>query len=1211
MKQNSNTLFRQEWSFIIAFILFYSCSQNKEPLQKAAMKSDALVAPKVTVLAGLPDGGKPKVYYLDKTPKPLIILNPKTSVTHSFIDPITHNVIAPEAQGVGFFTNYNTEQGLALSSVSCGHCDKEGNLWFGTLGGGVSRYDGKSFTNFTADQGLGNNSIISITEDKSGNLWFATGGGVSRYDGKSFTNFTTKEGLVSNFVTGISEDKAGNLWFGTNGGVSRYDGKSLVNFTTAQGLANNSILSIAEDKAGNLWFGTDGGGVLRYDGKSFTSFTTKEWLVSNIVKGIAEDKARNLWFGTNGGVSRYDGKSFVNFTAKDGLANNNVLGIAEADAGNLWFATAGGATHYNGKSFVSFTTAQGLASNEVNNIVLDKSGNLWFGTNGGGVSRYDGKSIVSFTTAQGLVNNSVQSIKEDKEGNLWFGTDGGGVLRYDGKSFTSLNTASWLQNNSVVGIITEDKGGNLWFGGGNTGGGAARYDGKSFVIFTTAQGLANNNVQSITEDKAGNLWFCTFGGGISRFDGKSFTNFTTAQGLADNNVSGGAMVDKAGNLWFGSRIGGVSRYDGKSFTNYGAAQGLPKNPIYDVNEDKAGNLWFGSFGGGVSRFDGKTFLNFTRMDGVADNTVYCVITDRLGNIIVGTNLGFTVLKGFTASSNGGEAASIEPSNNLSNEALKKYKPIFEIYNQNSGYPVKDLNNYFGGNGAMVCDSKGIIWGGTADKLVRFDYSALKKSKVAPSVFIQSVKVDNEGISWYSLASNAGKEDSLAIINEEVTVFGSVLRDEARKEMRHKFRDVKFDSITKWYPVPQNLILPHDRNNITFEFGAREFARGNLVKYQYILEGSDKDWSPISNNTSANFDNIFEGTYTFKLKAQSPDGVWSEPIAYTFKVLPPWWRTWWMYTIYATLVIGLIILLVWWNSRRLIAQKKILEHKVSVATKQIREEKAKAEDALTELKSTQAQLIQSEKMASLGELTAGIAHEIQNPLNFVNNFSDVNKELIEELKEERNKEQGTRNEDRQKEIIRDLEVNEEKINYHGKRADSIVKGMLQHSRVSSGQKELTDINKLADEYLRLAYHGLQAKDKNFIAEIKTDFDPLIGKINIVPQNIGRVILNLISNAFYAVHEKAKQNIPGYAPTVIVKTKKIADKVLISVADNGKGIPKNITDKIFQPFFTTKPAGQGTGLGLSLAYDIIKAHGGDIKVETKEGEGSVFVIQLPVG
>ena len=278
---------------------------------------------------------------------------------------------------------------------------------------------------------------------------------------------------------------------------------------------------------------------------------------------------------------------------------------------------------------------------------------------------------------------------------------------------------------------------------------------------------------------------------------------------------------------------------------------------------------------------------------------------------------------------------------------------------------------------------------------------------------------------------------------------------------------------------------------------------------------------------------------------------------------------------------------------------------------LRQRNEKIENTLHQLRSTQTQLIQSEKMASLGELTAGIAHEIQNPLNFVNNFSEVNSELIAEMKEEIEK----GNLDQVKNIATDIGENEQKIKHHGKRADAIVKGMLQHSRSSTGVKEPADINALSDEYLRLSYQGLRAKNKSFNATMKTDFDNNVGKINIVPQEIGRVILNLINNAFYVVDEKKKAPQPpkggvGYEPTVTVTTKRINDKVLISVSDNGNGIPQKVLDKIFQPFFTTKPTGQGTGLGLSLSYDIVKAHGGEIKVVTKENEGTEFTIMLLV-
>ncbi len=276
-------------------------------------------------------------------------------------------------------------------------------------------------------------------------------------------------------------------------------------------------------------------------------------------------------------------------------------------------------------------------------------------------------------------------------------------------------------------------------------------------------------------------------------------------------------------------------------------------------------------------------------------------------------------------------------------------------------------------------------------------------------------------------------------------------------------------------------------------------------------------------------------------------------------------------------------------------------------RQLEQAKERVEATLGELRATQSQLIQSEKMASLGELTAGIAHEIQNPLNFVNNFSELNTELVDDLQ----KELAAGNMQTVEGIAKDIKENEQKINHHSKRADVIVKGMLAHSRTSGGQKELTDINALCDDYLRLAFHGFRAKDKTFSAKFETFLDPELPKVTVVTQDIGRVILNLINNAFYAVTEKAKQISVEYEPLVTVSTRTGNQKLEIEVRDNGMGISEAIKEKIFQPFFTTKPSGQGTGLGLSLSYEIVtKGHGGELKVDTKKGQGSAFIIQLPI-
>ena len=413
---------------------------------------------------------------------------------------------------------------------------------------------------------------------------------------------------------------------------------------------------------------------------------------------------------------------------------------------------------------------------------------------------------------------------------------------------------------------------------------------------------------------------------------------------------------------------------------------------------------------------------------------------------------------------------------------------------------------------------------------------------------------------------------------------------------------------------KEIHLSHDQNVFSFTFSSIDYSSDESKLFYYKLENYDKEWHQIDPNSQLYYFNIPPGNYT--LRVNSTNTMYGASIEKSLQltISPPWWKSWWAFALYA---IGIVMLAL--SIHRFLRARVIKQERERNRAHELAQAK-EIEKAYHALKNTQAQLIQSEKMASLGELTAGIAHEIQNPLNFINNFADVNAELIDELN------QGIENGDMEevKSISHNIKENEQKIIFHGKRADSIVKGMLQHSRASSGTKEPTDINALADEYLRLAYHGLRAKDKSFNATMKTDYDESIGLVNIIPQDIGRVILNLITNAFYAVSApKSPIGDFPYIPTVTVSTKQIhplsggrgseglGERIEISVSDNGPGIPPHVMDKIFQPFFTTKPTGQGTGLGLSLSYDIVKAHGGKLKVETKEGEGTTFIIQLPIG
>ena len=397
-------------------------------------------------------------------------------------------------------------------------------------------------------------------------------------------------------------------------------------------------------------------------------------------------------------------------------------------------------------------------------------------------------------------------------------------------------------------------------------------------------------------------------------------------------------------------------------------------------------------------------------------------------------------------------------------------------------------------------------------------------------------------------------------------------------------------------------LDHDQNAFFFSVACFDFYNYEANLLQFMLEGYDHGWrKDLLEGETPSYINVAPGEYTFRLRGANSLGVWDdEGISLKVIVSPPWWQTWWAYALYGLLLVGAVIALDRFQRKRL-----LMKERQRVQLKEL-EQAREIEKAYNQLKETQQQLIHSEKMASLGELTAGIAHEIQNPLNFVNNFAEVNSELIDELKEALKN--GDMNE--VEDLAKDINDNEKKIVHHGKRAEEIVRSMLQHSRGTEGKMEPTDINSLADEYLRLAYHGMRAKDKSFNSEMETDFGADIGKVMMVPQDIGRVLLNLITNAFHALNQRKQAAPNGYQPQLQVSTRKNNGKLEIRVKDNGTGIPESIRKKVFEPFFSTKGTGKGTGLGLSLSYDIItKGHSGTIDVVSEEGTGTEFIITLP--
>lgn len=818
---------------------------------------------------------------------------------------------------------------------------------------------------------------------------------------------------------------------------------------------------------------------------------------------------------------------------------------------------------------------------------------------------FDGKTVSKFQTevdqlikeSGGLLYNAIPF-----EGNYILSNTGEGIIIMNpkGKILRKINSNQGLPSDVVTGIYLDQSKG-LW---ATTEDGIARIEINSPIqIFGKEHGI-NSRVVSIT--KRANDFFIGTSAGLLQFEEEN-QNFQSVPNVAGNQIFGLVSEGKdliiSGNRLQLYRDEKVYNLDGPNDGSKPSFLKIPKNhPNLLLTGTSTGLLVYRR---GISKeypweYQYKvpnigriSFMIFEGKEGTiflgGGNSIYTLTIEE--NQLETDNSKSIKSKSFEFSTSDAYAFIDEEFYISTVEGVKKFSEKDSLFVNTDDFINihKDLYD-FGQTKA------GQIWYESMDQkkylLKRNEDGKFVKDNSPSSLgpYLSLIDfLDEDSIQWFGSEKGLIRYDPKKD-NQTNKPFFTLIR--------------RIETKTDTLPLPEygrNKDFPaveRKDNSYRFEFAAPYFEDEKKTKYQTFLEGFDPDWVDWNDNTFKEYTNLSPGEYTFRVRAMAFTGRISEEAVYSFVVLAPWYATWWAYLIYAFLIGIAITAIVKWRSRQLKIENRLLEERVNERT-------AELEKSLEDLKSTQAQLIQSEKMASLGELTAGIAHEIQNPLNFVNNFSELSVELIDEMGEEIEK--GDLEE--VKAIASDLKDNLKKINHHGKRAGSIVKGMLAHSRKSSTEKEITDINALADECLRLSFHGLRAKDKSFTADFKTDLDPTIPKINVVSQDIGRVILNLINNAFYAVREKAKSAPSDFKPEVIVQTRKVDNSLIVKIHDNGQGIPESIKEKILQPFFTTKPAGEGTGLGLSLSYDIIKAHGGELKIESQEGEGTTFSIVLP--
>jgi len=1083
----------------------------------------------------------------------------------------------------------------------------------------------------------------AVTEDLKGDLWLASPTyGLMRQEknDSAFKPVSTDKFGGFNFVdtenriTALYADSTNTIWITARSGVYKYNPttgtfKTIKEYEPRPGEVWNNWNSILPDQQGNIWIANNFRGMLKFDGIT-DRYTEIEIEGKVMMRGhgwnitftqFMVDQSGIFWFGSReAGLVKYD-------------PVNKPFQFLTHDADNPNSMSKGGTF--------------GILASSV------KPGITYVGTRGGGVNVYDPKKQtfekLAFKVVDDMFGGSVRSVAEDKDGSLWLGTWGDGLIKLDKNykevkryKYDSTNTSS-IANNQVR-VIKPDNKGQLWVG---TNSGLNILDIKT----NTLQRVVSKQIRQYPTQLVNELEK------LISTDQK----IAALEKVIDNqNLSVPIEIKTAGTYW----VMAVGEIDGLSRADFGWLENEVKDTVWLMSDF---DHTFHAGGASKNRIEissvalqaGKYTLRYhtddshsfgkwnepapdqTFLYGIAllkpqnekqfPSVQSPVVPEQEELVIDGVNINdIEVTNQFVWVAAAGSGLNrIDPATN----SVKHYANDPKDNNSLSQNNVLDIQQ----------DSKGMIWLATSEGINKFDpatetFIRYTEADGLPTNLTVGIVEGDDGEMWvasqnglsqmvtnknldkvtfinYNSSDGLGTDVFLALTSTRatdgrfyfgsengLTTFSNITSNKTPPAIiisnlfisNKSVLDMKEDSrLTGSLLDAKSISLAFDQNNLSFEFAALHYANPQKNQYAHMLMGYDKDWIYDNRNFAA-YTNLDPGKYEFMVRAANAYGIWNEKgKSIEIIILPPWWRTWWAYASYAV-VFGLFA----FTTDRAMRRRIKLRERERSREKELKQAK-EIEKAYTELKATQSQLIQSEKMASLGELTAGIAHEIQNPLNFVNNFSEVNKELIEEMKAAIE----TGDFEDAKALAKDISDNEDKIVFHGKRADGIVKSMLQHSRTSSGKKEPTNINALTDEYLRLAYHGLRAKDKTFNAGMKTNFDESVGSINIIAQDMGRVILNLITNAFYAVTERKQQaGQQDYEPTVTVSTKRTGNKIEIRVSDNGNGIPKSILDKIYQPFFTTKPTGQGTGLGLSMSYDIVtNAHGGELKVETKEHAG----------
>ena len=1097
------------------------------------------------------------------------------------------------------------------------------------------------------EDGLAFGKTFCMLKDVNGFLWIGTEQGLSRFDGSTFKNFYyspgKKESIAGNIVMGLVEDSLHNIWIGTDKGLSRYDIKAdtFTNFKPKHITTTLSSYIVPFSATGDKIYCQETDSLI-------TCFDVHSFKSSVVARLTPEDQLP--W--ANPYVKQYsffDAASNAVWMLKD---------CRESERGLLQISlSTGERRHFGWPGYLDKSRechfSEGMRYDR-------KRNSLWLNSEDGLIEfNLTDKQFHRSTVLDSLrkLNNYSKGvgIHLDSSGRIWASTYPKGIIIYDPSTKTveipfPNNDKHQSEISAHNGVVYCDPQGIVWSGKWLRKGIDQIVSLSRPVSSFLADSIRNDFLKYIVLNciKAGNgkVWMGTANDGIIQFDPKEnrIENYLPKEDIHSSMKEGmhviPVMVDT--NLRKAViRINDNSLYEldmGSkkvqpiTFSAYSIAEAKPSkifscNPFRNgciVNaefEDKAGIFWLEngslkaslimsfpktSIDGDRTATDGNSLLFFKRPEALG-NLTYRFRNNQWTRILPH----WTVFPGNKIFYNDADSSwwVIIPRELLH---FDKKLRLTRRFSQQDGLPLLEIID-------IINDNDGNTWFNTNRNIYRLNIKPgiisglTEKDGFLPHDFraggFGAMKFDNGDLYF----PGRGTAQGFQVVHPDKYK----LQPAAVYLKSIDIKDYSFPVALGVNNIEQ-LTLKYFQNRVMIETGTIDYyskGKGH-IRYRLTRDENQENWVMAPANYTIRYEELPAGEYALQIQAGNEGGEFTGPVkTLMITIRPAFWNTWWFRVLAIVIVLVLLFGIIQYRSRYLKERNLVLEEKVTHRTNELN-------NSLAELKTTQDQLIQSEKMASLGELTSGIAHEIKNPLNFINNFSEINMELISELEEEEinNPDENYRAHIGQ--IIKTLKKNSEKINHHGKRVDGIVKGMLQHSRLGNTNKEPVNINSVCDESLKLAWHSFKAKEKTFNASFETRFDPDLPQIKVFAQDFGRVMINLINNAFYAVHEKKKRNQSDsspdmlqaeslYKPSVIVSTKKNGNKILITVSDNGMGIPSPIMNKIFQPFFTTKPTGEGTGLGLSMSYDIIsKSHGGEIRAKSKEGLGTDIEIILPV-